>query len=201
MTVPVGDDSVRRWGVRLALGAWGSALLFVCATLLAGHFYTLPLPERDSPRLAQGIDAPDDAWSAVHVLYAECSCSARIVEHLFASERPSGLRERLLVVGEREEWRERAVTAGLDYETTTRARLVEELGIEAAPLLVVADPSGRVRYAGGYTDRKQGPRIRDLELIAALRDERETDAIPLYGCAVSRSLQQAFDPLGLRYRQ
>jgi hypothetical protein len=39
-------------------------------------------------------------WSAVHVLYAECRCSRRILEHLARSERPAQAQEKLLLVGD-----------------------------------------------------------------------------------------------------
>ncbi len=204
------DSSVRtgrlgKWAVSVGLVIWGVLLIVVCATLLAGHFYTLPVPATDSPLLSAGIGEILSStrradWVAVHVLYAECSCSNRIVEHLLDSERPAGVHEKLLVVDPQPDWEHRARRAGFEYATTTREHLKQRYGIEAAPLMVVVRPDGVVAYAGGYTDRKQGLAIRDREILTELKAQREYPMIPLYGCAVSRTLQEAFDPLGLKYR-
>jgi len=61
--------------------------------------------------------------------------------------------------------------------------------IEAAPMLIVLDPSNNVRYAGGYTERKQGPAISDLQIIADTQAAREVSALPVFGCAVSERLR------------
>ena len=76
--------------------------------------------------------------------------------------------------------------------------LAARYGLEAAPVFVVADPEGELRYVGGYTTRKQGLDNRDLAIITELRAGHDQRELPLFGCAVSRSLQQLLDPLGLR---
>jgi hypothetical protein len=67
-------------------------------------------------------------------------------------------------------------------------------------MFAVMDPSGGLRYLGGYTERKQGLMIEDVTIVERLRSERPVVELPLFGCAVSRSLQAMLDPLGIRYR-
>jgi hypothetical protein len=76
---------------------------------------------------------------------------------------------------------------------------LEAYHIAAAPLLVVLGPDGSVRYSGGYTEQKQGPAIRDLEILAAAaRDERPSHSpLPVFGCAVAADLRRRLDPTGI----
>jgi hypothetical protein len=53
-----------------------------------------------------------------------------------------------------------------------------------------------VRYAGGYSERKQGPVFEDVDTMLRLRAEAKARSLPIFGCAVSRD-QNAFDPLAL----
>jgi len=69
--------------------------------------------------------------------------------------------------------------------------------VQAAPLLVIADPADRRRYVGGYTARKRGQDVWDLELLSRLQADAPVDPLPLFGCAVSQSLRAAADPVGL----
>lgn len=63
-------------------------------------------------------------------------------------------------------------------------------GIEAAPLLVVLSPGGQIRYAGGYTERKQGPNIDDLRILDDARRPGVLASLPVFGCAVSDRLRR-----------
>jgi hypothetical protein len=77
--------------------------------------------------------------------------------------------------------------------------LAARFHVQAAPLLAVLSDAGQIRYLGGYTDRKQGPLIRDREIMDGVRDRKQTPELPLFGCAVSQSLRKIIDPLGIKY--
>jgi len=129
------------------------------------------------------------------VLYAACRCSQGIIEHLAASSRPPATVEKILWVGGESAALGGAARGGFEVIHTSAEELAERYGIEAAPLLLVADPAGRLRYAGGYTQRKQGSDVRDVEIIRDLQSGGATSSLPLFGCAVSRGLQRRLDPL------
>ena len=173
----------------------------VAASLMAAHAYTLPTPAAEDDALVDAVGRlrePDEArWLVVHVLYAECRCSQRIFDHLLASTRPSGVTEKVLLVGQREEFAAAARARGIAVLDVTPRELADDYRIESAPLLLVVAPDGAVRYAGGYTERKQGPEIEDVELIERLLRDETTTPLPLFGCAVSERLQAILDPLGL----
>jgi hypothetical protein len=167
---------------------------------MLGHWSTLPVPETSAmgPKLAT-LAKVRDRWLAVHVLYAECRCSQRVFDHLFDSARPAGVTELIVLVGDDRAVEARARRAGIPLVVVTAEQLKRDLEIESAPMLIVVDPRRDVRYAGGYGNRKQDPRYRDVEIITALVAGGRADALPLFGCGVSREFQQTLDPLGVKY--
>lgn len=180
------------------------ALVVVVATLMVGHWVTLPKPAADDEHLRQALaqlrsPAEQEQWVGIHVLYSDCGCSRRVLDHLFSSERPAGFAEKLLLVGHHEEFEAGARAAGLDVTVLRARELKEQFGLESAPLFIVADPAGTLRYVGGYTERKRGLAIRDLEIVRELRAGGESYELPLFGCAVSQRLQEILDPLGIKY--
>jgi hypothetical protein len=191
---------------RLLKGAfwvWAAVAFVLAATLMVAHSYALPRPETDNPELARALSAargPADRqrWLAVHFLYGACRCSQRVLGHLTERKALPDVSERLVLVGAQPAYEAAARQAGYAVDVITPEQLSAHYGLTAAPLLVVADPSERVRYVGGYSERKQGLELEDLAIIAELRAGRARAELPLFGCAVSRSLQTLLDPLGLR---
>lgn len=192
----------RTYGIRAIYGLWGATMLVVCAYLLAGHLITLPLPAVDNPALTAAIRAQrapnPSTWMATHVMYPECNCSRRIMDHL-AERRPMpDVEERVLLIGRDPDVEAELRDNGWRVDIVTREYMAKTYQIEAAPILIVSDPGHVVRYAGGYTDRKQGANIRDLHIISGLQKGERQESLPLYGCAVSESLSKKIDPLSLR---
>lgn len=187
---------LRRAAVAIGIGVWAIGTTVVAVSLLARHAVALPSSS------ATAIDAPSSSessarWSMVHVLYSECRCSQRIADHLSTSERPTDLNELVLLVGEDGALARRLRTSGFQVTVVTEAQLQARYEIEAAPLLLITDPAGERRYAGGYTREKQGAQIHDLKILASLREGESPNALPLLGCAVSDRLKAAINPLGL----
>jgi len=182
---------------RLALTAWLVGTLGLGAGLLARHAVALPAltaPDRIGATLG-ALRRPEDGgrFLAVHVLYAECRCSQRIVSHLVETARPAGWSELVLWVGD-EPPSPALAQRGFAVRRLTRAELAG-YGVEAAPLLVALDPTDHVRYQGGYTERKQGPVIADLPILEAARDAAASASLPVFGCAVSDGLKRALSRL------
>src|ERR1700733_5402973 len=193
--------NARRWLGQMGLGIWFVAMLAIGATLLGRHLVALPRPVKDAA-LAQAMDTmrgPDDAglWMAIHVLYAECQCSQRIAEHLLASRRPREIAERVLFIGHDPDLEARFAAAGLLVVRTDENEAAVRYHVAAAPLFVFVAPDGALRYVGGYTERKQGPDPRDVEILAEARADREVAPMPVFGCAVSARLRADINPLGL----
>lgn len=198
-----GADTKARLG-GLVIAVWIPCLLVVLGSLMVGHWVPLPKPERSDARLATALAELRAAeglqgWTAYHVLYAACPCSRRVLEHVATSERPAELAEVVLLVGEDPAFVRRCEARRLTVVPLDAQQLEQGFGICASPLLIVTAPDGAIAYAGGYTDRKQGLDHRDLAIVADLRAGRFVTPLPVYGCGVSRSLQEALDPLGIKY--
>jgi hypothetical protein len=180
---------------KVVLTGWFVCLLVLGAGMLARHLVALPAAEVDrvGPALAAlRVDPERGQWLAVHVLYAECQCSQRIVDHLVHSVRPTGWSEIVLWTGKGAADPE-LERRGFRVLPVSREVLAQD-GLEAAPLLVALDPSDHVRYVGGYTERKQGPGIEDLRILQASRDSTVA-GLPVFGCAVSDRLRRALGHL------
>ncbi len=179
-----------------ALALWFVSMVVLGAGLLARHVVALPTPAPSamlgaSLRVLRNAQN-QDRWLAVHVLYAECRCSQRIVDHLLSSARPGDWSETVLWIGHPDP--SPLLEERFDVRRIGPADLAR-YGVESAPMLIALDPSGRVRYAGGYTERKQGPVIDDLRILRAAQRPDVVASLPVFGCAVSRRLQRLFSAL------
>jgi len=176
----------------IALTVWFGAMATLCAGLLARHLVALPAPGSYDALSRAMSDLPGPSqrgkWLAVHVLDGRCRCSQRIAEHLLQTARPHAWSEIVLWSGDVDP--PAKLTERFDLRRTDLAEL-GRYGIESVPILVAIDPSGQVRYAGGYTVRKQGPVIDDLRLLAEAMREPAVTAMPVFGCAVSDRLRNA----------
>ncbi len=189
---------VRKLLGRAALALWVGGGLVVGAALLALHVPALPPPAPADPRVAALIAGTGQpTWRAIHALYADCACSSRILDHLIARGPQPGFTDHVLLIGDAPRDLARARAAGIAVEAVDDATAARTYGIESAPLLLVADPEGGLRYLGGYTDRKQSLDIQDLTLIARAQQGELASTLPIIGCAVSARLKAWVDPLGL----
>ena len=190
--------------LRGVFSAWVLGFVVVGAYLLAPHLLTLPSSDA-AASVTRRFTAPRlpgerGRWLLVHVLDEDCACSLRVLDHLLTTPRPVDVVERVVLIARSGNApRVAAIRARhFDLDVVTPEQLGERYHLEAAPLLVVVDPSDTVRYLGGYTTRKQASDVRDVAIAAAVvRGERVTP-LPTFGCAVGASLRTTVDPLGLR---
>ena len=188
------------WGV---LSIWGPIAFIAIGTLGVGHWWTLPRPDTKDSLVGAAIhdqwQGESRRWVGVHVLYSMCKCSERILGHLVERRPLRDMTEAVVLVGANEEFERMIRQAGYELEVLTPAQLSQKYHVQAAPMFAVMDPHGVLRYLGGYTERKQGLMTADVTIIERLRSERPVVELPLFGCAVSRSLQTLLDPLGIKY--
>jgi hypothetical protein len=123
-----------------------------------------------------------------------------VLASLFSRGVHTTVRERIVLVGAHAAYESAAHKAGFTVEVIEPEQLKARYRLEAAPVFVVADPRGEVRYVGGYSERKQGLALHDVEILAALTGGQGVRELPLFGCAVSRALQRLMDPLRLTTR-
>ena len=198
----------RRMVATTAFWVWVVVLFVIATSLGAGHLYALPKPTSSDAALSNAVnelrsDKEENSWLAVHVLYAQCRCSQGILRHLASGPRPASVVEKVLLVGDNPGIASelRALEArNFRIVTVSADELRDRYHVEAAPLMLVLGPDGALRYSGGYTDRKQGPVIRDRAILVEVMSKSEARELPVFGCAVSRELQRLLDPLALKGR-
>ena len=205
---------------------WAALMTLVVSSLMVGHWISLPhpaagmqldslartakvsaettpasecslsmsTPKLDVPELTEGESR---AFHAFHILYGNCPCSRRVLDRLVKRHAIEAVAEHIVLIGEDPEHQAKAIALGYDVRIVTPTQLKSEYGIEAAPLLIVSDESGRIFYSGGYTERKQGLAIQDQVIIQRVLSGEHVEHLPLYGCAVSQGLKAIIDPLGL----
>lgn len=201
---PENSDKRRRRARQGALGLWAIVAFVVTGSLASAHEYTLPHPTHGDRVLNQALAAqrtPDEIGrvGVTHVMYAACSCSQGIIDHLEARRARQDVAEHVVLVGRDEQLAKRVKRAGYRIDNIEPSELKRKYGLEAAPMLIIADARGDIAYMGGYTLHKQGLDIRDTALIDELIAGKSTVELPLLGCAVSRALQRLVDPFGFKY--
>lgn len=189
---------------KVALAVWALLAFLITGSLASAHLYTLPAPPKAKPQLVQALAArrqPGERGhvSVSHVLYAACPCSQRIVDHLVQRGARGDVAESVLLVGNDRTLAKRLERAAYRVEIVSPRALREHYAIEAAPLLIISQPNDTIAYLGGYTERKQGLPIRDVELIERVKRGASLLELPLFGCATSRALQRLLDPFALKY--
>lgn len=192
---------VRAFFTKAAFSLWVFLASVCTVALMARHLVALPAPGPQDGQMADALQRlrhPEEQGKllAVHVLYSECRCSLRIVDHLVTRARPQGVSELVLLAGPPLDLAERLEAAGFRVLQLKEEALQERFHIESAPLMVVLSPTGDVRYAGGYTTQKQGLDIQDLSILEGARTAGVAP-LPVLGCAVSQRLQKLLNPLGL----
>lgn len=189
--------------VGLSLLGWFVLSALMLGSLAIGHVVSMPEPEGDrltsllrelrELRQRQGRDL------VVHVIAADCSCTESLFRHLVGHGAAAGADELILFVGQDPAKAETARAAGYRFVSISQEALTA-MGLESAPVLAVFDPGDRIRYLGGYYDHPAAANPLDQRLRSALARSETVAPLPIYGCAVSPRLQQAFDPYGLIYQ-
>jgi hypothetical protein len=167
---------------------------------MTAHYVPLP-----PPPVKDGATRPAStnsaAWRMVHVLAADCGCSAAVVEHLARRQTDSSAVEEVWLVGENTAWQETLTHAGFIVKPTTATDLETLHGLQGAPWLLIRDATGALRYSGGYAENtpRRGAALADRSLLARLQAGESPRPLPAFGCATGRDLRSALDPFGLKY--
>jgi hypothetical protein len=140
-------------------------------------------------------------WSLTHVLGAECKCSAKVAEYLKKRGPQSGISEQVLIIGKASAEILSLKDQGFPVRVVEAAEIKEDLSRLGVPFLLIATPNGDNVYAGGYSEKsvQDGSPVRDLEILESLQGHRVPQSFPIFGCAISRKLQNLVDPFSLKY--
>jgi hypothetical protein len=183
------------------LAAWIVVMLVGLAALSVKHMASLPEPEDEAllSRAMLELRQSSRKTFLVHVIYAECSCARALYTHLVARRPFPGAEEAILFVGTDPNKAEAAKRVGFSFTTVSAPDLASRFGLEAAPVLIVFDAAGRLRYAGGYYAHPATITPLDERIYAQLTAGASVEPLSVFGCAVSSRLQKSLNPLGAAY--
>jgi hypothetical protein len=186
---------------KLLLAAWAVVTLVAISSLAVSHTAAMPEPARGGRLAGAALALRQDASRPflVHVISARCSCTERLFAHLMERGAFPGTGEVVLFVGEDAAKQAAAARAGFRFLALSAEDLARRFELEAAPVLLAFDASGRMRYAGGYFSHPSTIFPQDASIHAELAQGATPRPLPVYGCAVSANLQKKVDPLGIVY--
>jgi hypothetical protein len=189
------------WIGKWMLAGWIVVTLVGLAALSVKHMASLPAPDDEAllSRAVLQLRRSSGGIFLVHVIYAECSCSRALFAHLVARRPFPGAEEAVLFVGADPNKQESARRAGFTFSTVSAPELAFRFGLEAAPVLIAFDSTGRLRYAGGYYAHPATITPLDEKIYAQLATGANVEPLPVFGCAVSSRLQESLNPLGAVY--
>lgn len=199
---PPRDRRLRTALVTAGLTAWFAAALYLAAALSVTHLATYAAPDRRT-RLEQFADArrvgAGDRLLVLHVIGESCSCTDGLFRALIGRGSLAGVEEHILFMDPRPRRAARARRAGFVFDRLDRAIALDALGLSAAPVMIVLDGSGHLRYAGGYFDHPAAAVSLDRRILGALIDDASAlpAPLPIFGCALDPVLRRRVDPLGL----
>lgn len=182
------------------LGFWGVIIAAGLSFLMAGHLIIFPSPDskiEGAMKTLQNESGAAGQWFAAHVIADGCRCSGEALEHLLARGPRKDSQELIIYVGK--ELSEPLRASSYKTMLSDEAKLFRDYGVESAPLLALVSPEGKLVYAGGYSETRNGPIVEDTVIAEAMRGG-SPKALPLFGCAVSKDMQDKVDPLGLKYK-
>lgn len=195
---------------------WAAFLSVICVALMLTHWVPLPAPSPNQPIAAivpaAGLQSTslgsgwsvdtatgESPWRAYHFIYSQCPCSLRVMRHLANRQSLNDVSETIVYVGsEPPDAATLLRSNGYLFDVVSPQQLFSEYGVQSSPLMMIVDPQGMISYSGGYTSRKQGYAIQEPAIIEQVISGQAVDSLPVYGCAVSSSLRDLIDPLGLK---
>jgi hypothetical protein len=184
----------------IVLLIWALAVSVPITYLMAGH--SLPLPVRPVAPAATAAAPGIGHWQAVHILVADCPCSASVAKYLAGRKAQPGLDEQVWIVGGTADWEKSFLDSGFTILHRDADQVAAQTGVQGGPWLRLLSPAGVVAYSGGYAPQRPGRAadIRDLAVWRAVAGGQIVPPYPAFGCAASSWLRKTIDPLRAQYR-
>jgi len=186
---------------KIFLLIWLPFVALVFSFQMAGHLLTMPIPENTiavQKSLKKLTDSSKSQWYLFHVIYQNCSCANSLLKHLLERKSLPDASEHILYVGDDLQVEKLSTERGFNFHRMTNIDLKNIYQIEAAPMLAIMSENKVLEYLGGYYSSYGNYTSRDLEVFGKVRKSEPPKALPLFGCATSDRLKEAFDPLSLK---
>jgi len=129
-------------------------------------------------------------WRVRHVLVAGCECSSVVAHALVARAPWAGVDERVILAGPDAAIESTFRGTGWTVEVVAPDQVRDTYHVPGGPWLLIADPAGHERYAGGYAASRPVHvwEVDDRRLIEAALRGAAVASQPAFGCMASASL-------------
>ncbi len=179
---------------------WAILVFVPIGYLMSEHYVVLPVAE-ERIEFAHSIPTEASAWKILHVLGEDCKCSRDVLAYLEERGISSAASEAILLLGGKLETKLSLESRGFIVEISDAEELCVSYGSEGVPYFQISDETNVMRYSGAYS--KMGYSTTrgylDLKNLELAKQGIETPNLPVLGCATSRRLRGALDPLALKY--
>jgi hypothetical protein len=191
---------VNKFGTHALLAVWTAAVMLAGTILMSFH---QPMREPQAKILTLARGEARGQWRAVHFLSGSCGCSQRVMKHLLARGRFTGVAEEIVLVDGGEYYLDgspelagRLKQAGFVVTHVRTEAIPADTELHGVPVLVVARPDGHILYMGGYGSNGD----QDGRILDDARSGRTVKRLAIVGCAVGERARAAADPFGMKYR-
>ena len=178
---------------------WGISISALLMLMHSWHLISFDLPSfARSPAAHSAFDDRQvDQWYVYHILGEGCSCSKVVMNFLTSRGELAGVNEKILWVGKREDWKNKAKDSGFGFELVKYKERSEFAGL---PAMLIFHGTQQ-KYSGGYAERfiSTEAQIQADEIIKKTMDNKALASLPIRGCALSKKLQSYIDPLNMKY--
>ncbi len=111
------------------------------------------------------------------------------------------MQEHVLLIGKNAALSHRLSKAGFTITDISEENIARHYQLHGVPWLILQQPGGKIRYAGGYSaEPRPEAEYQDLAIWEALKAGIQPQPLPAYGCAVTAQLKRRIDPFGLKYQ-
>lgn len=147
-------------------------------------------------------ESKENKWQIIHFLGGECQCSEYITEYLVKRGPSKEFNEKVVIFDDLKNFYSPLKDAGFDVEAHEYEKVDMDNKPDGIPLLVIANPGGKVEYEGGYDNRMLNPfsKIKDLEIAKKYKNGSDkVSRFPAYGCYMSSKYKKWMDPFQMKY--
>lgn len=193
---------MKKFFLNAFLSAW--LLTLVSGSVMMGVWHYSDFSKEKS--LSDLVFEKQKSWQIIHFLGGECQCSEYLVDYLVKRGPSKEFHEKIIVFDDKKDFYKPLIGAGFNVKSLEYEKVSRENKPEGIPLLVIANPGGKVKYEGGYAEQMLNPmtKIKDIEMankykLAAKENRREVASYPAYGCYMSKKYRKWLDPAGMKY--
>lgn len=182
---------------KVIFAVWFVILSIPLSYMMGSHSLSLNPSRAEALR---GLTSAEKKWQELHFLGADCGCSENVYKSLVGRVPDKDINEHIFVIGKNEIWVKALKEKGYSVTVGGMDEYAKKYSINAVPQLTILDEEKKMLYSGGYT-KKRGPAsaVEDQAILKELKEKKNTEERPIFGCLNGSINRKNADPLKLKY--